>query len=258
MKKLVVCMMLMLCVASASAQWSVTPEVGMNVTTYENTPAKIGFKAGAAVAYTFGDGLFSLQSGLYYVQRGTGKVFSGEMYGTSIGEDGKPYDTSIHFHGNGSSYMIYGYSGYGNGYNNDFFSKDMTVNGVRMYEGSSRKDYLQLPVMARFNWKIGDDVRLHLAAGPYVALGIGGKVKYTEVDRGAGFNWHEKSSSYSSFGKNNYNSRRFDWGATLNTGIEVKRFAFNVGYDLGLGKTYKHDDISMKYQTVSFTVGYRF
>lgn len=72
MRKLVVFVMLMTCVISAQAQWKVTPEAGMNVTKYKGDAAKVGFKAGAAVSYTFGSGWFSLQSGLYYVRRGRG------------------------------------------------------------------------------------------------------------------------------------------------------------------------------------------
>ena len=72
MRKLVVFVMLMMCVISAQAQWKVTPEAGMNVTKYKGDVAKVGFKAGAAVSYTFGSGWFSLQSGLYYVRRGKG------------------------------------------------------------------------------------------------------------------------------------------------------------------------------------------
>lgn len=62
MRKLVVFVMLMTCVISAQAQWKVTPEAGMNVTKYKGDAAKVGFKAGAAVSYTFGSGWFSLQS----------------------------------------------------------------------------------------------------------------------------------------------------------------------------------------------------
>ena len=86
-KKIISCVMLMMmlmCVTEVSAQWSVTPEAGMNVTKYKNSPAAVGFKAGAAVSYTFGSGLFSLQSGLYYVQRGTGKSFFGTAYGKGV------------------------------------------------------------------------------------------------------------------------------------------------------------------------------
>lgn len=278
MKKLAVCMMLIMCVASANAQWSVTPEVGMNVTMSENVPAKIGFKAGAAVAYSFGDGLFSLQSGLYYVQRGTGEISYNEVYGTTTGEDGKPHDTSIYFYsngfggsysyfnpGNGGGYESikgssfgYGYGNdYGYGYGDSFFPTDMTVEGVRMSKSSTRKDYLQLPVMARFNWKIGKDIRLHLAAGPYVAVGLGGREKWSVYDYSGHFNSKSSEGTANPF-KGISSLTRVDWGATLNAGIEVKRFAFNIGYDLGLGKQYKYDDIGMKYHTVSFTVGYTF
>ena len=72
MRKLVVFVMLMTCVISAQAQWKVTPEAGMNVTKYKGDAAKVGFKVGAAVSYTFGSGWFSLQSGLYYVHGGRG------------------------------------------------------------------------------------------------------------------------------------------------------------------------------------------
>ena len=99
-KKIISCVMLMMmlmCVTEVSAQWSVTPEAGMNVTKYKNSPAAVGFKAGAAVSYTFGSGLFSLQSGLYYVQRGTGKSFFGTAYGKGVDKDGKEQDRYLYF-----------------------------------------------------------------------------------------------------------------------------------------------------------------
>ena len=84
MRKLVVFVLLMTCVISAQAQWKVTPEAGMNVTKYKGDVAKVGFKAGAAVSYTFGSGWFSLQSGLYYVRRGKGQApnVGFQWYGT--------------------------------------------------------------------------------------------------------------------------------------------------------------------------------
>ena len=53
---------------TTQAQWKITPEAGFNVTKYTNSPAKIGYKVGAAVSYDFGESGFALQSGLYYVQ----------------------------------------------------------------------------------------------------------------------------------------------------------------------------------------------
>ena len=95
MRKLVVFVMLMMCVISAQAQWKVTPEAGMNVTKYKGDVAKVGFKAGAAVSYTFGSGWFSLQSGLYYVRRGKGLSSYSEIYGTSESPYGGREGTSI-------------------------------------------------------------------------------------------------------------------------------------------------------------------
>ena len=49
MRKITSCVMLMMmlmCVTEVSAQWSVTPEAGMNVTKYKDSPAAVGFKAG--------------------------------------------------------------------------------------------------------------------------------------------------------------------------------------------------------------------
>ena len=264
MRKITSCVMLMMmlmCVTEVSAQWSVTPEAGMNVTKYKDSPAAVGFKAGAAVSYTFGSGLFSLQSGLYYVQRGTGKGFYGAAYGKTMDKDGKEVDYFLNFapgylesfgYGNFTGYGGYGY--YGNGGIN--FPLDMRVEGIRLNEGSVRRDYLQLPILARFNWKIGEDVRLHIAAGPYLAYGIGGKKQYSLMEISEkGFS--TTSDSWNPFGKNS-SYKRFDWGLTLNAGIEVKRFTFNATYYMGLGKESKYDDIGLKYHTVSFTIGYRF
>lgn len=265
MKKITSCVMLMMmlmCVTNVSAQWSVTPEAGMNVTKYKDSPAaQVGFKAGAAVSYTFGSGLFSLQSGLYYVQRGTGKSFNGVAYGKTMDKDGKEVDYSLNFapgylgsfgYGNFAGYGGYGY--FGNGGIN--FPLDMRVEGIRLNEGSVRRDYLQLPILARFNRKIGKDVRLHIAAGPYFAYGIGGKKQYSLMEISEkGFS--TTSDSWNPFGKNS-SLKRFDWGLTFNAGIEVKRFTLNASYDLGLGREYESQNMDLKYQTVSFTVGYSF
>lgn len=256
MKKIistVMLMMMLMCVTEVNAQWSVTPEAGMNVTKYKDAPsAQVGFKAGAAVSYTFGSGLFSLQSGLYYVQRGTGKSYSGFVYGTATGVDGKLENRYLYFSGsrNMAKYYGQGNMGYGSG----FFSEDIKLEGVRLTEGSIRRDYLQLPVLARFNWKIGQDVKLHIAAGPYFAYGIGGKGKYTDMDMTKS-GYSETEESYNPF--NSY-FKRFDWGLALNAGIEVKRFTFDAAYDLGLGKQYTYGNAEINYHTVSFTVGYRF
>lgn len=266
MKKIistVMLMMMLMCVTEVSAQWSVTPEVGMNVTKYKGSPSAIGFKAGAAVSYTFGSGLFSLQSGLYYVQRGTGKSFWGTAYGKGVDKDGNEQDRFISFSQNSIWYSGSEGGYYGNYIRDGYFSsigssfpQDMRVDGITLSESSIRRDYLQLPILGRFNWEVCKDVKLHIAAGPYLAYGISGKSKSKTVELSED-GYSSTSGSWEAFGKYG-RRRRFDWGLMFNAGIEVKRFTLNASYDLGLGKEHSYDDINLEYQTVSFTVGYRF
>lgn len=266
MKKITSCVMLMMmlmCVTNVSAQWSVTPEAGMNVTKYKNAPAAIGFKAGAAVSYTFGSGLFSIQSGLYYVQRGTGKSLYGGATGKMMDKEGNWVDCNLDFPSgylsNYESGIIVDFDRWGGYVREDLvtFPVDMRIETLYSRERSFRRDYLQLPVLARFNWKIGNQVKMHVAAGPYLACGIGGKIKDKFVQISEKGIWKPDDSS-NPFKDSSLT--RFDWGVALNAGVEVNRLTFDVAYDMGLAKEFGNyiDDISIKYHTVSFTVGYKF
>ncbi len=55
-------------------------------------------------------------------------------------------------------------------------------------------------------------------------------------------------------------SAQAQWKVTPEAGIEVKRVAFKVGYDLGVDKQYKGYayNIGLNYHTASFTLGYTF
>lgn len=289
MRKIVLFMMLMIGVASADAQWKVTPEAGMNVTKYKGEGAKSGFKAGAAVSYTFESKWFSLQSGLYYVQRGKAQYTLTDIYGTRLGKDGKRYYANISVYpasgGNQGGWLMSGANdgygndyGYGDGYHDngyvgyeytnvhgydcahDLNFSDFQMEGISTYRDKERRGYLQLPVMARFNWDVRPDIRLHLAAGPYFAFGVAGEYSLEVKD------WREgnlipssKKESWSPYNnEQSFDVPRFDWGMGLEIGVEIKRISFKLGYDMGFGKNYRYDDFAMKYQTVSFTVGYTF
>ncbi|MDD2953211.1 MAG: porin family protein [Parabacteroides sp.] len=267
MRKLVVFVMLMACVISVQAQWKVTPEAGMNVTKYKGDVAKVGFKAGAAVSYTFGSGWFSLQSGLYYVQRGKGLSSYSEVYGTSESPYGGRINTSISLYPVSRDYLnLWGYGGgYGGTglYYNTYGIKDFDAEGIRHRSQKEHRGYIQLPILARFNWQVTKDVRLHLAAGPYLAVGVGGETNYEESDYPLeGKLPYNKTLSWNPFdpAQGYVEAPRFDWGLTVEAGIEVKRVTFKVGYDLGLGKQYKRSAYGMglNYHTASFTLGYTF
>lgn len=272
MRKLVMFAMLMACVVAAQARWRVTPEAGMNVTKYKGDVAKVGFKAGAAVSYTFGPGWFSLQSGLYYVRRGNGLSYYDEIYGTSENQRGGRENTSLFLYPSfsGMGNWLYSSGHYGNGYYGGgsvgsaiYGIKDFDAEGIRHYRRKERRGYIQLPVLARFDWPVGRDARVHLAVGPYLAVGLGGEAAYGVSDYSlVGKLPYNKDISYNPFnpGQGYAAAPRLDWGAAMEAGIEVKRVAFKVGYDLGVGKRYEGYayDMGLNYQTLSFTLGYTF
>lgn len=113
MKKFVLFVMLMMSVASVSAQrWSLTPEIGMtavkrggNFYVNEQKPAwNARWKMGVGVEFAVKPDRFSLKSGLYYTQRGYSRhtISFGSIYPMTDNQS-KPtfnesyYKTNRHF-----------------------------------------------------------------------------------------------------------------------------------------------------------------
>lgn len=129
--------------------------------------------------------------------------------------------------------------------------------------------------MAHWGFKLCDDVRLKLAVGPYVAVGIGGRThayvsssKYN-IDEETGVGQYEYRNDYYRFGTFKGKavneefgfeaSPRLDWGGTASVGIAVKRISFTIGYDLAWGKYNKEqNDLRIRNHMVSFISGYTF
>lgn len=253
MKKLILSAVCLLASLSMNAQWKFTPEAGVNVTK-ENGPgtARMGFKAGMGVTYELKSS-FGIKSGLYVVQRNTGWK---------------------------NSWM-----------NSEEFSNGGTRISFCTNYGKEHKTYLQLPVMAQWSLVVAPGVRLNAGVGPYIAVGMGGKIKgdysnvytYTMSPEGQvetpygesmcvdgvyrpyhpGLDAHYDDAQYNPFKDRGEGTTRvkgdprFDWGGTAALGIEVKRVSFAVGYDLNLGKGWHgQNDLRLRSHTVSFTLGY--
>lgn len=125
--------------------------------------------------------------------------------------------------------------------------------------------YLEIPILASYRIALGDNVKWHINAGPYIAFGIGGKFKIE--DKYSGTEDGETSSENSkydfpAFGTSDkdedgdYKSpdfdyddngqaildtkgvkgglKKFDFGLSLGTGFSIKKFYVGVKYDLGL------------------------
>lgn len=127
---------------------------------------------------------------------------------------------------------------------------------------SIHRSYLQLPALAKLGWKISDDIRITLAAGPYLGYRVKNSpqvvVYNTKYDGGSGYNYgygaiaEERGASVFSGG------RKLDWGGLVSAGIEVKNWVTTLTYDLSLGKEFSGDKISAKCHTISLSAGYKF
>lgn len=249
---------MLLGVLTAQAQWKITPEAGFNITKSAGNPAKIGYKIGAAIQYDWGETGFGLQSGLYYVQRGEGVSSLAFLHGKNVDAEGNEMNMYWSFDHKGMHPLI-GYYPLENPNNYNYQILPYTDwQSITFYKmGGYRYGYLQLPILARYNWKLNGKTHFHIALGPYLAVGVNGKAEMetTNIIFNEGNISSYESHKYNPFDKE---KQRFDWGIAAETGVEINRFSAKFSYDMGLGKEYKYDEIGCKYHTASFTIGYSF
>ena len=228
-------------VASAQSKWSITPEAGLVVNKEnEGTRVALGFKAGVGIGY-------QLKEAIGY------KPAFGLKSGLFILQQKGDYHP-----------MAWGNIPVGDG-----FVLDSSHTSATRY-------YLQLPVMAQWSFQLCDDVKLNLAIGPYVAVGIAGNAeaslsssKYLPEAAEENRNPYEYRHDYIEFnpfkGKkvneefSMDGTTRFDWGGTASVGISIKKVSFNIGYDMAWGNFLKNqNDLRIRNHMVSFTLGYTF
>lgn len=117
---------------------------------------------------------------------------------------------------------------------------DVTINAL----------YLELPIMAAARMPIGETTNLVLSAGPYLAVGVGGKVK-AEADAN-GVNY---SAEYDTF-SDEFGAKRFDCGLGIGAHIEMGRIIAGIEGQFGLTKAIK--ETKARNLAGLVTVGYRF
>lgn len=103
--------------------------------------------------------------------------------------------------------------------------------------------YLQVPVHAAYKFNIANDIRLVINAGPYVAYGLGGKIKAGD----------EKEDF---FGDNRF--KRFDFGIGGGAGIEIGKIVFSLGYDFGLANISDTKGTKVRNRNAYASIGFKF
>ncbi len=113
--------------------------------------------------------------------------------------------------------------------------------------------YLKLPIHVGGRYFVGDNISLFAETGPYVAVGILGKVK---ASANAGIIDIEQSSDYFDNGEDDPGMKRFDAGWGVRAGIEFSQFQIHLGYDHGFVNI--SDDTSSKNWNFNVGVSYMF
>lgn len=142
------------------------------------------------------------------------------------------------------------------------------VSGNTWARSSTNPYYIEVPVNAVIKLPLGEQASVFLGAGPYAAMGVGGKNRIEGEIVGISFSRTEKIA----FSKDDpFTSgeegagygvmRRFDYGLNATAGIQTRRFLIAVNYGLGLAKlqsgTSSSDDELGKHRVLSLSVGCR-
>lgn len=119
--------------------------------------------------------------------------------------------------------------------------------------------YLEVPINAKYNLDLGS-AKLHVFAGPYFGIGIGGKMKYEATYTGMPT---EKETIDIKFGSdgNSDDLKRTDFGLNIGAGIEIKNILIRAQYGLGLtdiSPNSSANDDNDRNRVIGISIGYMF
>lgn len=142
------------------------------------------------------------------------------------------------------------------------------TSGDTWVRSSTNPYYIEVPVNAVIKLPIGEESSIFIGAGPYAAVGVGGKNRIEGELLGVDFSRTEniKFSNDDPFTSTEEGAgygvmRRFDYGLNGTVGIQASRFLISANYGLGLAKLQSGSSSSEnelgKHRVVSLSVGFR-
>lgn len=118
------------------------------------------------------------------------------------------------------------------------------------YKATTRPLYIELPVNAVVKIPLNNESNLFAGAGPYIAMGVGGKQKVEGKVLGVGFS-SEESIKWSNDDPATFNEeegtgfgvmKRFDTGINFTAGFQLDKVLLSANYGLGLAKLQSGSD----------------
>lgn len=154
--------------------------------------------------------------------------------------------------------------GYNVGVGMDYaFSEDWSLQSGLNFTGKGAKDegvkvkmnYVELPILAAYKFALGENMKFVVNAGPYLAVGLGGKMTVDGEDGGSVKLFSKEDGAEEALMK------RFDLGIQYGIGLEVgEHYLVNLTGQNGFINPLndKVEELSTKNMAFSISVGYRF
>jgi len=140
---------------------------------------------------------------------------------------------------------------------------------LNYYKATVNPYYIEIPVNVALKLPITGESNFFVGAGPYIAMGVGGKRKIEGKTLGVAFSSKEKIE-YSSDDPSTFNNeegtglgvmRRFDYGLNGTAGFQLKNFLIGLNYGYGLAKlqsgTNSSEDNQNKHRVLSVSIGFK-
>ena len=140
---------------------------------------------------------------------------------------------------------------------------------LNYYKATTNPLYIEIPVNAVIKLPIEKESNFFFGAGPYIAMGVGGKRKIEGKTVGLAYSNNEKIE-YSNDDPTTFKTeegaglgvmRRFDYGLNGTAGFQLNGFLISVNYGYGLAKlqsgTNSSEDNMNKHRVLSLSVGFK-
>lgn len=143
------------------------------------------------------------------------------------------------------------------------------ASSMNYFKQTTNPFYFEVPANVVFKFPFGSESHFFVGAGPYLAVGVGGKATTDGKSFGIGFH-SERTIEFSNDDPTTFNQeegtglgvmKRFDYGANGVVGIAGKSLVLSANYGLGLAKLQSGSnngaDNNNKHRVISLNIGFR-
>jgi len=112
-------------------------------------------------------------------------------------------------------------------------------------------NYLDVPIMVKYNYEIGNDIFLYGKFGPSVGFSLGGSVSSNDNNQYYNYELEFKNGKSQDF-------RSGDFGFNFGIGVLYNNFDIGMNFYSGLKNLGIENQDNFKHRMFSFSIGYRF